>query len=100
MSVCLDAFALLAWLQDEPGAALTEQFLNRASSENSSHCLVSAINLGEVYYRLYRMRGAEAADTFWADAQRAIVPLSIIDPGRRQFLQAARLQAGYPISLC
>ncbi len=54
MSVCLDAFALLAWLKDEPGADLVEGFLNQADSETDFDCFVSLINLGEVYYRLGR----------------------------------------------
>lgn len=33
MSVCLDAFALLAWLQDEAGAAEVESYLVRAAEE-------------------------------------------------------------------
>jgi hypothetical protein len=31
VSVCLDAFALLAWLQDEPGADITEGFFSQAA---------------------------------------------------------------------
>lgn len=33
MSVCLDAFALLSWLQDEPGAAHVQELLERAAQE-------------------------------------------------------------------
>jgi len=57
VSVCLDAFALLAWLQDEPGADITEGFLSQAASRQGFQRFVSAINVGEVYYRLYRARG-------------------------------------------
>ena len=98
MSVCLDAFALLAWLQNEPGADLTEQFLHRAEREDDFQCFVSTINLGEVYYRLHRIRGGDEANTFWTHAQRGIVPLVIVDPTRRQILQAARLKARYLIA--
>ena len=78
MSVCLDAFALLAWLQDEPGADLTEGFLRQAGSGQVFQSFVSAINVGEVYYRLYRMRGAEEAETFWEEAWQGLIPLTII----------------------
>jgi predicted nucleic acid-binding protein len=98
MSVCLDAFALLAWLQDEPGADLTEQFLNRTVNEADFQCLVSTINLSEVYYRLHRVRGADEAQAFWEDVRRGIVPLSMVDPTRRQIPLAARLKARYPIA--
>jgi predicted nucleic acid-binding protein len=59
---------------------------------------VSTINLGEVYYRLYRARGVEDADAFWEDARRGILPLSIVEPTRRRTLYAARLKACYSIA--
>jgi len=33
VSVCLDAFALLAWLQDEVGADEVESYIERAANE-------------------------------------------------------------------
>ncbi|GEM_PF-6808847 len=47
MSVCLDAFVLLAWLQDEQGADLVEESLQRAAEEESFRSLLSVVNLGE-----------------------------------------------------
>jgi len=78
VSVCLDAFALLAWLQDEAGADITEGFLRQAASSQDFHCFVSAINGGEVYNCPYRMRGAEEAETFWEEAWQGLIPLTII----------------------
>jgi ribonuclease VapC len=98
VSVCLDAFALLAWLQDEPGAEVTEGFLRQAASEQGFQCFVSAINLGEVYYRLYRTQGVEEADTFWEEARQGLLPLTIMEPTVHQIQQAARLKARYPIA--
>lgn len=98
MSVCLDSFALLAWLQDEHGAGQTEEFLNRAAREEGFRCFVSAINLGEVYYRLYRIRGNDEADAFWEDVRQHILPLFVVEPTQRRVLQAARLKAQYPIA--
>ena len=51
MSVCLDAIALLAWLQDELGAGDVENYLSRAEKEEEFSCYLSTINLGEVFYR-------------------------------------------------
>jgi len=47
--VCLDAFALLAWLRDEPSADITEGCLCQAAGSQDFHWFVSAINVGEVY---------------------------------------------------
>ena len=54
----LDAFALLAFFNEEAGA---QQVANIV--EEPRHALhISAINLGEVYYRLIRQRGRVAAE--------------------------------------
>ncbi|MBC7226911.1 MAG: type II toxin-antitoxin system VapC family toxin [Thermoflexales bacterium] len=97
MSVCLDAFALLAWLQEEPGTDLVDDFLNRAASKTEFRCYMSWINLGEVYYRLFRARGPEEADAFWIDARRTL-PLSLVEVTAKRVLEAGRLKARYPIA--
>lgn len=98
MSVCLDAFALLSWLQDEPGADQVEGFLERAATEEEFRCWISWINLGEVYYRLYRTRGMGEADAFWQDVRRSI-PVTPVGVTAGRVLEAARLKARYPIAL-
>ncbi|HID63647.1 MAG TPA: type II toxin-antitoxin system VapC family toxin [Anaerolineae bacterium] len=98
MSVCLDAFALLAWLQNEPGAELVEDALERAAREDIFHCFLSVINLGEVYYRLLRLRGSDEADGFWEEARKGILPVTLITPTPTRVRQAARLKANYPIA--
>jgi hypothetical protein len=45
VGVCLDAFALLAWLQDEPGADLTEGFLRQAGSGQDFQGFGSAVKV-------------------------------------------------------
>lgn len=89
---------MLAWLQDEPGALLTEGFLLQATTEQGFQCWVSAINLGEVYDRLYRLEGAAEADLFWDEAQHGFLPLTVIAPTPQHIQQAARLKARYPLS--
>jgi hypothetical protein len=49
----LDSYAVLAWIQDEPGAQLIEDTLYRAQS-NQEELLMNMINLGEVFYRCAR----------------------------------------------
>ena len=45
----LDSFALLAWLNEEPGADRVDGLLKDARRSNQS-LLMNAINVGEVYY--------------------------------------------------
>ena len=48
--VCLGVFAWLAWLQDEPGAAAVQHWVDEAEAA-PAECVTSIINLGEAYYR-------------------------------------------------
>ena len=98
MSVCLDAIALLAWLQDELGAGDVENYLSRAEKEEEFSCYLSTINLGEVFYRLVRVRGLEEAEVFWEDVRRGSLPVNLVEPTRRRVREAARLKGQYPIA--
>lgn len=99
MSVCLDSFALIAWLQDEPAAAIVEGHLKKAADTGDFSCYVSIVNLGEVYYRIWRLRGAVAADAFWAQAVRGVLPVELVQATRSRVLKAAQLKARFPIAL-
>jgi len=59
--VVLDAYALVAFIEDEPGAAEVEELLTRAGSDEF-HLLISAVNLGEAWYAIARAYGPTAAD--------------------------------------
>ena len=99
MSVCLDAFALMAWLQDEPGADQVDLLLQGAGGQEDEKCFVSLLNLGEVYYQLARKRGTQQADGFWDEALRGVIPLTLVEITRKRVLEASRLKARYPIAL-
>ncbi|MBK6769157.1 MAG: type II toxin-antitoxin system VapC family toxin [Ardenticatenales bacterium] len=59
--VVLDAYALVAFIEDEPGAAEVEVLLTRAGSDDFQ-LLISAVNLGEAWYAIGRAYGPTAAD--------------------------------------
>ena len=99
MSVCLDAFALMAWLQNEPGAEQVDSLLQQANAQDDSRCFISLMNLGEVYYQLARKRGADRADDFWNEALRGDIPVTLVDVTRKRVLEACRLKARYPLAL-
>lgn len=99
MSVCLDSYALLAWMNNENGASTVDGYLQQASSEDDFFCYISTINLAEVYYRVWRAIGSSDADSFWQECQNGVLPLTIVDDTRRRVLEAARLRAQYPIAL-
>ncbi len=98
MSICLDAFAVLAWLQDEPGANQVEEQLHRATKQEGFTCYMSTINLGEVYYRLLRAKGMEKAEAFWQDVRRGFLPIVLVEPTRNRVREAARLKGRFAIA--
>jgi ribonuclease VapC len=98
MSVCLDAFALLAWLQDESGAGEVEGYLRRAAEDAGFSCYLSTINLGEVFYRLLRVRGREDAEAFWEDVRQGSLPVTLVESTRNRVREAARIKGRYPVA--
>ncbi|HEX2164739.1 MAG TPA: PIN domain-containing protein [Thermoanaerobaculia bacterium] len=80
-------------MQNEPGAEVVEREF--ASGER---CAISLINLGEVFYRLARVQGGQAAADFWDEALRGVVPLEPIEVTRRRVREAASLKARYAIA--
>jgi uncharacterized protein len=96
-SYCLDAFAWLAWLQDEPGARTVEQYL-QAAERRECRCFTSIINLGEVYYRLGRLGKPDDAAAFWRDATKRVLPVTVVDATRRRVRRAADLKTKYAIA--
>ncbi len=57
---------------------------------------MSVINLGEVYYRIARVRGCPEADDTLETIRRLPVRISSIDDD--QVIEAARLKAQHPIA--
>ena len=90
MSNCLDSWAILAWLDGEQPA------LQRIDELIESRPIVSWINLVEVYYRIERDHGRDAADETLAALKRKLSPDL---PGTARMTEAARLKARAPIAL-
>lgn len=90
MSVCLDSWAILAWLDgDEPATSRVDELI-------ATRPVVSWINLVEVYYRMERDHGRVAADETLRELRAALVPDL---PGTARMIDAARLKARASIAL-
>jgi len=92
----LDAFALLAYLQEEPGHQRVRSLLEDAASERVSLSMCT-VNLGEVLYWLERRRGAAAAQTLAANMRD--MPIGLVDADLDLTVGAARVKAALPVSL-
>jgi predicted nucleic acid-binding protein len=90
MTVCLDSWAVLAWLDgDEPAGS-------RVEAELSDRPVISWINLVEVYYRVERDHGRATADDTLSEL-RAVLTADL--PGTARMIAAARLKARARIAL-
>jgi PIN domain nuclease of toxin-antitoxin system len=90
LSDCLDAWAVLAWLDGE------EPALSRVNAALPDRPIASWINLVEVYYRVERDHGRAAADVTLADV-RAVVAADM--PGSGRVIEAARIKARMALAL-
>lgn len=66
MNLVLDASALIAYLEDEPGAELVEGLLSSLTDVSFVH----SINLCEVYYGARREHGEQAAQAAIAELRK------------------------------
>jgi predicted nucleic acid-binding protein len=90
LSACLDSWAVLAWLDgEEPALSKIDQVL-------STRPVISWINLVEVYYRLERDHGREAADETLRSLRASLRPEL---PGTARMVEAARLKTRASIAL-
>ncbi|MBX3284107.1 MAG: type II toxin-antitoxin system VapC family toxin [Actinobacteria bacterium] len=90
MSVVLDSWAVLRYLEDEgPAAVAVERLLS------DERPLMSWINLGEIHYVLRRLVGEGPASATVRDL-RDIVEARL--PDERLVLDAARIKADQPMS--
>jgi uncharacterized protein with PIN domain len=90
VSPCLDAWAVLAWLDGEQPAY---QELEAVLPERP---VMSWINAVEVYYRLERDHGRPAADEVLQSLRRA---LELELPTQSRMIETARIKAAIPLAL-
>lgn len=90
MNLVIDASALIAYLEDEPGAEMVDTMLGGSSDV----CFAHSINLCEVYYGARREHGEQIAQE--AIAMLRKTGLSIREEMDEDFWQAAgRIKADY-----
>ena len=90
MSVCLDSWAVLAWLDgDEPAAAAVQEVFD------TERPWMSWLNVGEVAYHLERRHGAGEAALI---VRRLRAAVALDDVTAERVLAAAHIKAGHPIA--
>jgi ribonuclease VapC len=90
-----DAFAFMAYLENEPGAEQIEAILEEAE-KGKAHAYMSIINLGEVIYNTERKHGLAKAQDALGMIQK--MPIEILPADNQTVLAAAHIKANYPLS--
>ncbi len=92
-SAVFDAWAILAWLRDEPSASRVDEILRQAA-DGDLQLSMSWINAGEAYYMLVRKRSQQAAEEFLRKAARPSDPARPSRPrGSHRDVDRGTLQA-------
>src|SRR4030042_6111341 len=91
----LDSYALLAYLEAEPGSDRVGKLLE-AAKEGKCHLYICVVNLGEVMYIVERERGLSRAQETLARIDE--LPIEIMNVDRTLTLAAAHLKMDCPIA--
>jgi len=91
----LDSYALIAFLQDEPGAEKIEELILQAQ-DGKIDLAICVVNLGEVWYSIARSNSAKTAARFIEKIQG--MPIEIVDADWTLTQQAAIYKAWGNIS--
>jgi predicted nucleic acid-binding protein len=86
----LDAYALMAFLEGEPGADLVRDLILKAEG-GADKLLMTVVNLGEVWYAIARTNSPETADHY-IDEIRSMA-IEVVDADWQLARQAAVFKA-------
>jgi predicted nucleic acid-binding protein len=91
----LDSFAILAYLTGEEGADVVEDLLNKAE-KGEAKLYMNYVNLGEVYYIIFREKDVNEANKSMVLIKRKLIDFVQVD--ERIALIAGRVKATYSMS--
>jgi len=94
-SAVLDSYALLAFLEDEPGAEKVQRFFEQAD-RSRMELFMSVVNWGEVYYSLCRSKGAARAEEALLIIEQ--LPVRLLDVTRDFMRRVAHLKANHAVA--
>jgi len=94
-SYVFDSFAMIAFFEDEQGAARVEKALRQLFAKKARGWM-SIINWGEVYYCTYRENGPEAAVD--VASRLADYPIELIEADQELTQEAAILKGKYRVA--
>jgi ribonuclease VapC len=91
----MDSYAMIAFFEDEPGAAKVAEILNTFINQKAKG-FISVVNWGEIYYCTMREQGVEAAESMLDQFNK--YPIQLIAADRELTYEAAKLKAQYSVA--
>jgi len=76
--IVLDSYAILAFIEDEEGAAKVEELLLQAET-GSVRLLMNVVNLGEIWSAIARRKGQACADDTVREIQSLKITVQSVD---------------------
>jgi predicted nucleic acid-binding protein len=98
MNYLLDACALLAFFNKERGWENVRELLEKAAT-GEINVYINAINLYEVYYKKLHKEGQQAASDVLNSILDSAIGIVDVFSSDDIFYEAARIKAGYSLSL-
>lgn len=93
----LDAWAIMALIEkEEPAASEVRSLIKQVESERQVNLSISVVNIGEVYYTVFRRKGETSAEQVLLLLRR--LPVTWVSADDERVLKAAGLKAQYRIS--
>lgn len=91
----MDSFAMIAFLEDEPGAEKVALILKSIMARKAK-AYMSVINWSEIYYNTLREQGIETAEKVIGQLKQ--YPIEIVDADQKLTYEAAKLKGSYKIA--
>lgn len=93
--IVFDSYAVLTYLKEESGWQIVRNFLWDAATKKNT-IFINYVNLGEIYYAVYREKGAITADEVVSIIK--LWPIRFVEVKERIALIAGRMKAENKIS--
>jgi ribonuclease VapC len=92
----IDSWAMVAWIQDEPGGRALEAFLLKADT-GKLPLLMSWYNVAETFYTVAKRRKPAIAEEFLT--RLPSLPVRLVVPDEEGIVAAARVKASHAVAL-
>jgi len=98
MIYVFDSCAVIAWINNEPGASIVESIIRTSLLNPDTSCYMHSLNFCEVFYDAIKRKGEPQATSLIADL-RALEIIERNDFDSPLWMEVGRLKARYRASL-